>query len=190
MGYIELKKLLESGKVKLLLMGSTPRKRTTALQLTLAQAPEVAGQINAPLSNEPRPVQFFYHDNTTLKAGTDLRTFDSACDKIIATATELLEKNAGSGAMNPMLLDFPLPITTPRLLIRPPQLGHGLGKQLMNAFVQQFLLNFSAVIVDPEPHNTHAIRCYEQCGFQKSGYTETNNSLIMIKNITPKNRID
>ena len=60
--------------------------------------------------------------------------------------------------------------------------GKGLGKQLINAFIQQFLLNFSAIIVDPEPHNMHAIHCYEQCGFQKSSYSETNNFLIMIKN--------
>lgn len=29
--------------------------------------------------------------------------------------------------MNPMLFDFPMPITTPRLLIRPPKLGDGIA---------------------------------------------------------------
>lgn len=68
--------------------------------------------------------------------------------------------------------------------------GNGLGKKIINAFIQQFLLNFSIVIVDPEQHNTQATRCYEQCGFQPSSYSEASNILIMIKNIMPKNKIN
>lgn len=59
--------------------------------------------------------------------------------------------------------------------------GRGLGKQLIHEFTQRFLLHFHAIIVDPTIDNQQAIRCYEQCGFHASAYSESPHYLVMIK---------
>lgn len=54
---------------------------------------------------------------------------------------------------------------------------------MINDFILQFLMQFSAVIVDPAYENSAAIRCYEKAGFERSTYSEDPTHLIMIKKL-------
>lgn len=65
--------------------------------------------------------------------------------------------------------------------------GVGLGKQIMNQFIDEFLLSrFDWVIVDPSANNINAIRCYEKNGFKITGYSETNDHITMLRNLIMK----
>jgi aminoglycoside 6'-N-acetyltransferase len=46
--------------------------------------------------------------------------------------------------------------------------GKSLGHEMITHFITEFLLNFKAVIVDPNKTNKSAIRCYEKAGFKAS----------------------
>lgn len=59
--------------------------------------------------------------------------------------------------------------------------GTGLGCEIINNFITEFLLNFKAIIVDPNKNNEAAIRCYEKAGFAASTYSEDSNYLVMLK---------
>ena len=67
--------------------------------------------------------------------------------------------------------------------------GNGLGERLIHAFILQFMMNFCAIIVDPDQHNKRAIRCYEKCGFQYTSFSEDMDYLIMTKVLHPTNKI-
>lgn len=51
--------------------------------------------------------------------------------------------------------------------------GKGLGPQFIKEFMQTILFaqdqDIEAVIVDPDPKNKSAIRCYEKVGFKNLG---------------------
>jgi aminoglycoside 6'-N-acetyltransferase len=61
--------------------------------------------------------------------------------------------------------------------------GQGIGAQLINDFIAEFLMQFRSVIVDPAYDNTFAIRCYEKADFKKTAYSEDKNYLVMLKTI-------
>jgi aminoglycoside 6'-N-acetyltransferase len=63
--------------------------------------------------------------------------------------------------------------------------GKGLGQDMINTFITEFLLNFKAIIVDPDKSNQSAIRCYEKAGFKTSNYSEDNHYLVMLKETHP-----
>ena len=65
--------------------------------------------------------------------------------------------------------------------------GVGLGKQIINQFIQEFLLSkFDWAVVDPSANNINAIRCYEKNGFKITEYSETNDHIIMLRNLIMK----
>lgn len=59
--------------------------------------------------------------------------------------------------------------------------GKGLGCEIINNLITEFLLNFKAIIVDPNKNNEAAIRCYEKAGFETSTYSEDSDYLVMLK---------
>jgi aminoglycoside 6'-N-acetyltransferase len=59
--------------------------------------------------------------------------------------------------------------------------GKGLGREIINNFITEFLLNFKTIIVDPNKNNESAIRCYEKAGFEASTYSEDSDYLVMLK---------
>lgn len=59
--------------------------------------------------------------------------------------------------------------------------GKGFGLEMINNFITKFLLNFKAIIVDPNKTNKSAIRCYEKAGFKATTYSEDNHYLVMLK---------
>lgn len=61
--------------------------------------------------------------------------------------------------------------------------GKGLGQQIINRFIADFLMTYRAVIVDPDTNNSQAIRSYQKAGFEQTTYSEDPKYLIMIKNI-------
>lgn len=61
--------------------------------------------------------------------------------------------------------------------------GQGMGSKIINQFIETFLTNFSAVIVDPEVLNSNAIRCYEKSGFMSTAFSEDPNYLVMVKQL-------
>lgn len=61
--------------------------------------------------------------------------------------------------------------------------GNGLGIQLINDFISDFLMCFKGVLVDPAYDNTFAIRCYEKACFKKTTYSENKDYLVMLKTI-------
>jgi aminoglycoside 6'-N-acetyltransferase len=58
--------------------------------------------------------------------------------------------------------------------------GKSIGLEMINTFIIKFLLNFKAIIVDPNKTNEPAIRCYEKAGFKATAYSEDNQYLIML----------
>ncbi len=75
------------------------------------------------------------------------------------------------------LPEFPAhTIGTDQFIGNPEYIGKGVGTQMVKAFiayVQQLEPNTTTIIVDPEPVNHAAIRCYEKVGFKKVGTYET-----------------
>lgn len=61
--------------------------------------------------------------------------------------------------------------------------GKGLGVVIINQFINEFLTHFRLVVVDPNHDNIHAIRCYENAGFEQSNYSENLAYCVMLKNI-------
>jgi RimJ/RimL family protein N-acetyltransferase len=61
--------------------------------------------------------------------------------------------------------------------------GQGFGIKIINQFIDDFLSQFSAVVVDPEFSNGTAIRCYEKAGFMKTAFSEDANYLVMVKQL-------
>lgn len=94
--YNLLKKLVESNQLQLFLMLSTPRTRSTALQIACAQTKEIDMQISAPFSNQAYGPISFYHDNNTLVPGKDLRQFETGCEKIYDTYAKVDKRNKRS----------------------------------------------------------------------------------------------
>ena len=58
--------------------------------------------------------------------------------------------------------------------------GKGLGVELIGQFINEFLTEFKAIIVDPNVSNQQAIRCYEKAGFKKTDLSQDSNHLIML----------
>ncbi|MFI4955529.1 MAG: phosphotransferase, partial [Gammaproteobacteria bacterium] len=57
------------------------------------------------------------------------------------------------------------------------------GVKIINQFIEDFLTNFSAAVVDPQTLNINAIRCYEKSGFMKTSFSEDSNYLVMVKQL-------
>lgn len=80
--YNLLKRLVELKSLRIILMLSTPRTRSTALQIACSEAVEIDTQISAPFSNQEYGPISFYHDNKLLAEGKDIRPFEVGCQKI------------------------------------------------------------------------------------------------------------
>jgi len=52
---------------------------------------------------------------------------------------------------------------------------------MINGFITEFLMNFKAIIVDPNKSNVSAIRCYEKAGFKTSDFSEDHHYVLMLK---------
>ncbi len=65
-------------------------------------------------------------------------------------------------------------------------LGKGYGTQMVKSFVALLFNkpNIKRVIVDPDPKNARAIRCYEKAGFRKIGLCETVDGIVELMEIT------
>lgn len=61
--------------------------------------------------------------------------------------------------------------------------GQGFGVKIINQFIEEFLTNFSAAVVDPQALNITAIKCYEKSGFMKTSFSEDPNYLVMVKRL-------
>ncbi|HAU0349439.1 TPA: GNAT family N-acetyltransferase [Legionella pneumophila] len=61
--------------------------------------------------------------------------------------------------------------------------GKGLGEQIINCFIENFLTTYRVILVDPNIKNTQAISSYTKAGFRKTTFSEDPKYLIMIKNI-------
>ncbi len=73
---------------------------------------------------------------------------------------------------NPWLPELPEKIVgTDQFIGRPELIGKGLGPEFIKEFIESILFTkeIDAVIVDPEPKNKAAIRCYEKIGFKLLG---------------------
>lgn len=74
-------------------------------------------------------------------------------------------------------------------LADPNDLGRGLGRQMISAFVE---LHFSShphitsIQADPTPHNVRAIRCYKAVGFEEQGMIDTPDGKAMLMVIDRK----
>jgi len=72
-----------------------------------------------------------------------------------------------------------LPVTTvgtDQFIGDPQYIGKGYGTKLVAAFIEylkEIEPNSTTIIVDPEPENHAAIRCYEKVGFKHVGEFET-----------------
>lgn len=64
-------------------------------------------------------------------------------------------------------------------------LGRGLGTAMVRAFVGRLFADpaVTAVIVDPDPRNHRAIRCYRRAGFQPQGETDTPDGPALLMRI-------
>lgn len=62
--------------------------------------------------------------------------------------------------------------------------GKGLGKKVINQFIEEFLGKFAAVVVDPEVNNIAALRCYEKAGFQRTTFSENPYYFLMVKSLS------
>lgn len=65
----------------------------------------------------------------------------------------------------------------------PNDLGRGLGRQMVGAFVE-FLFSsdphVTRIQADPTPHNVRAIRCYKAVGFEERGIVDTPDGKAML----------
>ena len=59
--------------------------------------------------------------------------------------------------------------------------GKGFGVKMIHQFIEEFLSEFSAIVVDPEINNIGALRCYEKAGFMQTIFSEDPNYLVMVK---------
>lgn len=59
--------------------------------------------------------------------------------------------------------------------------GQGLGPQIINQFITEFLMNFKLIVVDPDKNNLPAICCYEKSGFEKTDYSTDIHHLLMAR---------
>ncbi len=59
--------------------------------------------------------------------------------------------------------------------------GKGVGRDIIHCFITQFLMDFKAIVVDPNKSNVSAIRCYEKAGFKTSNYSKDHHYLVMLK---------
>jgi RimJ/RimL family protein N-acetyltransferase len=64
---------------------------------------------------------------------------------------------------------------TDQFLAEEHQLGRGLGRAMVRAFVQRLFDDSSVTVVqtDPDPGNERAIRCYARAGFESVGVVAT-----------------
>ncbi|ETO92402.1 GNAT family N-acetyltransferase [Legionella oakridgensis] len=53
----------------------------------------------------------------------------------------------------------------------------GLGVQMIQQFIGEFLTKFQAIIVDPQTNHAQAIRCYEKVDFKRTEFSEDENYL-------------
>ena len=72
-----------------------------------------------------------------------------------------------------------------------PYLYKGLGPRFIKNFIDNILTKegYKTIVVDPDPTNTVAIRCYEKVGFKKIGTYQSpwGPALVMIyNNINPQ----
>jgi aminoglycoside 6'-N-acetyltransferase len=87
----------------------------------------------------------------------------------------------------------PLPSTTvgiDQFIGAPTYLGKGYGTNMIIAFIEYLRKiepMITTVIVDPEPENTVAIKCYKKVGFEEIGEFKTpyGKALLMRKEIMP-----
>jgi aminoglycoside 6'-N-acetyltransferase len=66
-------------------------------------------------------------------------------------------------------------------------LGHGHGSAFIRAFAQRILADGAPrVVIDPDPANVRAIRCYEKAGFRATTVVDTPDgpALLMIRDAT------
>jgi aminoglycoside 6'-N-acetyltransferase len=63
--------------------------------------------------------------------------------------------------------------------------GKGLGARLIQQFTEEFLCQFSAIVVDPKVSNVGALRCYERAGFVRTAFSEDPNYFVMLKTNNP-----
>lgn len=59
--------------------------------------------------------------------------------------------------------------------------GKGLGAQIINQCIFEFLMGYQLVVVDPEQSNLQAIRCYEKAGFVATDFSADKTHLLLIK---------
>lgn len=50
--------------------------------------------------------------------------------------------------------------------------GKGLGNKLLTQFIDLYLQNYKAIVVDPEINNLSAIQCYKKSGFRMTNFSE------------------
>ena len=68
-------------------------------------------------------------------------------------------------------------------IAHPENRGKGLGPQLIQQFIDDFLMHFRAIMVDPDTHNQQAIKCYVKAGFKEMTFSENPEHLVMIKKL-------
>lgn len=56
----------------------------------------------------------------------------------------------------------------------------GLVVELIDQFINEFLAEFKAIIVDPNISNKQAICCYEKAGFKQTNLSGDPNHLIIM----------
>lgn len=59
--------------------------------------------------------------------------------------------------------------------------SNGLGAQIINQFISEFLMRYRLIVVDPERNNLQAIRCYEKSGFIATEFSSDEAHLLLIK---------
>lgn len=57
----------------------------------------------------------------------------------------------------------------------------GLGAQIINQFISEFLMRYRLIVVDPERNNPQAIRCYEKSGFIATEFSSDETHLLLMK---------
>lgn len=61
-------------------------------------------------------------------------------------------------------------------------LGKGIGPGILNAFVEQIIVpHFDYCLIDPAKDNQQAIKAFEKAGFSKFSFSQTSNTLWMLK---------
>ena len=68
--------------------------------------------------------------------------------------------------------------------------GKGLGVQIINQFIREFLMQYKLIVVDPEKNNLQAIRCYEKSGFKLTTFSADDSHILLIKDHETSINID